>query len=111
MKTLYVILAVGTLASPVVGFSQSTAPLTRDEVRADLVRVEQAGYSVGDGDAATYPAQIQAAEAKVSREESNNGIGGTPGGTSAAGSHLKLPNPSSSSCVGPESYCNVFFGN
>ena len=36
-------LAAGALAAPVVSFAQSNAPLTRAEVRADLVRVRVAG--------------------------------------------------------------------
>jgi hypothetical protein len=135
MKTLLcLVLAGGALASPVVGFSQSTAP-TRAQVRADLVRLEEAGYHVGDGDATTYPAEIQAAEAKIAAQDgqqaadisapdnqtadnsaqdsqgtAGNGVGGTTlSGTSAAGSSPRLPKPSS--CVGPASYCNIFFGN
>ena len=54
------------LAAPALSFAQSEqAPLTRAEVRADLIRLEQAGYQPGRGDDATYPRDIQAAEAKV----------------------------------------------
>ena len=38
-------LAVSALASPALSFAQaSTAPATRAQVDADLVRIEQAGY-------------------------------------------------------------------
>jgi hypothetical protein len=108
-------LAMSALASPVVSFAQSSAPVTREQVRADLIRLEKAGYHVGDGDDTTYPAEIQAAEAKIAAEDgqqvANNAVGGATSGTSAAGSHLSLPNPSPSSCVGPAGYCNTFFGN
>jgi hypothetical protein len=128
MKTFAcLVLAIGALASPVVSFAQSTAPVTRAQVRAELIRLEEAGYHVGDGDHTTYPAQIQAAEAKIAAQDSqqaasngaqdpqqaaDNAVGGTTlTGTSAAGSSQHLPMPSSSSCVGPASYCNTFFGN
>jgi len=117
MKTLAcLVLAIGALASPVVSFAQSTAPVTRAQVRAELIRLEQAGYHVGDGDQTTYPAQIQAAEAKIAAQDSqqvaDNGVGGTTmNSTSAAGSPLHLPKPSPSSCVGPASYCKTFFGH
>jgi mitochondrial fission protein ELM1 len=117
MKTLAcLVLAIGALASTVVSFAQSTAPVTRAQVRAELNRLEQAGYHVGDGDQTTYPAQIQAAEAKIAAQDNqhaaNNAVGGTTiNGTSAAGSPLHLPKPSPSPCVGPESYCNLYFGN
>ncbi|RKT20419.1 uncharacterized protein DUF4148 [Paraburkholderia sp. RAU2J] len=117
MKTFAcLVLACGALASPVVSFAQSTAPVTRAQVRAELIRLEEAGYHVGDGDQTTYPEKIQAAEAKISAQDSqqavDNAVGGTTlSGTSAAGSSQHLPMPSSSSCVGPASYCNTFFGN
>ena len=116
MKTLAcLVLASGVLASPLVSFSQSTAPITRAQVRAELIRLEEAGYHVGDGDQTTYPAQIQAAEAKIAAQDSqqaaNNAVGGTINNASAAGDRLNLPNRSPSPCVGPASYCGVFFGN
>jgi hypothetical protein len=116
MKSLaYLVLASGAFCIQAVGFAQSTAPVTRAQVRAELIQLEQAGYHVGDGDQTTYPVQIQAAEAKVAAQDSqqvaNNAVGGTTNSTSAAGSPMHLPKPSPSSCVGPESYCNVFFGN
>ena len=116
MKVLCLVLTVGALAGPVVSFAQNTAPITREQVRADLIRLEQAGYHVGDGDATTYPAEIQAAEAKIAAEgnqlAANNAVGGTTTtGTSAAGSRVNPQASSSSSCVGPASYCNLFFGN
>lgn len=116
MKTLaYLLVAIGAFASPVVSFAQSTEPLTRAQVRAELIRLEEAGYHVGSGDHTTYPAGIQAAESKIAAQDSQqtaNAVGGTTlNGTSAAGSDSHLPHPSPSSCVGPASYCNLFFGN
>src|SRR5471030_1425787 len=61
-------LAFGTLAAPALSFAQSNAPVTRAEVRADLVRVEQAGYNPSGGDNVNYPTDIQAAEAKVAAQ-------------------------------------------
>ena len=117
MKTLVcLVLASGALAGPVVSFAQSTEPVTRAQVRAELIRLEEAGYHPGDGDQTTYPAQIQAAEAKIAAQDSqqvaNAAVGGTTmNGTSAAGSSSHLPTLSPSPCVGPVSYCNTFFGN
>ena len=117
MKTLTCLLiAAGALASPVVSFGQSSAPLTRAEVRADLIRVEHAGYNPSIANAENYPADIHAAEVKIAAQDNQHmtttAVGGTTmTGTSSTGSHLHLPNPSPSSCVGPVSYCNIFFGN
>lgn len=107
-------LAVATLGAPVLSFAQSNAPLTRAEVRADLVRVEQAGYNPSRGNDVDYPADIQAAEAKIAAQEdhqlSTQAVGGVAqNGSSASGSasHTSMH----SSCVGPVSFCNVYFGS
>jgi len=106
-------LAVTTLGAPVLSFAQSNAPLTRAEVRADLVRVEQAGYTPGANDI-NYPSDIQAAEAKIAAQNdqqlANQSVGGVAeNGSSASGaaSHTAMQ----SSCVGPVSFCNLFFGS
>jgi hypothetical protein len=94
----------------------SAQGLTRAEVRADLIRVEQAGYNPSVGNDIDYPADIQAAEAKIAAQDNQqmarDATGGTTmSGTSAAGGRVHLPKPTPSSCVGPVSYCNVFFGS
>jgi hypothetical protein len=58
-------------------------------VHAELVQLEKAGYHVGDGDQTTYPAQIQAAEAKVAAQNGGTGVGGVVSGSSEAG-HLEV---------------------
>lgn len=89
MKALiYAALIAGALATPIASFAQdATAPLTRAEVRADLVRVEQAGYRPADN--VYYPADIQAAEARVQAQDvtapGNSGVGGVSDGSTQAG--------------------------
>jgi hypothetical protein len=83
MKTLVrVLVAACAIASPVLSFAQANdQPLTRAQVRADLVRWEQAGYRPGTGDEPNYPEQIQAVEAKVAAMERASGgvaVGGAP---------------------------------
>lgn len=107
-------LAAGALAAPALSFAQSNAPLTRAEVRADLVRVEQAGYSPSTSDDATYPADIQAAEAKVAAQDNTQATQSSYGGiaqngNSSSGKPARMP--MNSDCVGPVSFCNVFFGS
>ncbi|WP_144108185.1 DUF4148 domain-containing protein [Paraburkholderia sp. BCC1886] len=115
MSKLFVGIALvaATFGAPVLSFAQSSAPITRAEVRADLVRVEQAGYVPSANDI-NYPADIQAAESKIAAQSdsrmTNDAVGGvTQTGTSASGAprHMAM----SSSCVGPVSFCNVFFGS
>jgi hypothetical protein len=116
MKTLVCLtLAISALASPALSFAQSSpAQLTRAEVRADLVRVEQAGYNPADSADADYPANIQAAEAKIAAQDgshlANEAVGGVAqNGASEAGrpAHAQA---ATSSCVGPVSFCDVFSG-
>lgn len=78
---------VVALATPAVAFAQSNSPLTRAEVRNELVQLEKAGYRPGKGDQTTYPEQIQQAEARVARSAAaSNEYGGVANGASASGS-------------------------
>jgi hypothetical protein len=109
------VLAAATLGAPVLSFAQSNAPLTRAEVRADLVRVEQAGYTPSANDL-NYPADIQAAEAKIAAQNdpqlSNQAVGGVAqNGSSAAGTTSRTAMRTNTGCVGPVSFCNMFFGS
>ena len=67
MKALIQAVVVScALAAPALSFAQADqGQVTRAQVREDLQRVEQAGYRPVSDDA-TYPADIQAAEAKAS---------------------------------------------
>ncbi|WP_193099826.1 DUF4148 domain-containing protein [Burkholderia sp. Z1] len=69
MKTYIVVL---TMIGVIVGqsaFAQSAAPLTRAQVREELMRLEAAGYDPSKGDDGEYPADIQAAQAKVAAQD------------------------------------------
>ena len=107
-------LAVSALGAPVLSFAQSSAPLTRAEVRVDLVRVEHAGYRPTSGDDVNYPADAQAAEAKVAaqgeRELTTQAVGGVAqSGSSASGAKSRMA--MQSVCVGPVSFCNLYAGS
>ncbi|MFM0646021.1 DUF4148 domain-containing protein [Paraburkholderia bryophila] len=107
-------LAAGALATPVLSFAQSNAPVTRAEVRADLVRVEQAGYNPSTSDDATYPADIQAAEAKVAAQDPQQATQSSYGGVAQNGSSSSgrpVHTTMNAGCVGPVSYCNLYFGS
>jgi hypothetical protein len=71
------VLAATVLAAPTLSFAQSTSgPVTRAEVRADLLQLEMAGYEPARIDP-NYPADIQAAEARVhAKSMSGNAYGG-----------------------------------
>jgi hypothetical protein len=96
MKSLIQAVAIASvLAVPVASFAQSNQPVTRAQVRAELVQVEQAGYNPSHGRDPYYPSDIQAAEARVA---SQNGVaqadatGFGPGvsGTTQAGQRAEV---------------------
>ena len=98
MKSLIqAVVVAAALAAPVAVFAQSNQPVTRAQVRAQLVQLEQTGWRPGAGDRTTYPAQIQAAEAKVAAENGDTGVGGAAGGSSESAA------PAVSAFTGPSS--------
>ncbi|BCQ27350.1 DUF4148 domain-containing protein (plasmid) [Caballeronia sp. NK8] len=104
-------LVAATLAAPALAFAQSNGPVTRAQVRADLVAVEKAGYNPAIASDAYYPADIQAAEAKVAAQHAGaaQAYGGVQTGTSASGAakHAAMKN----TCVGPVDFCQPYFGS
>ncbi|HZZ11331.1 MAG TPA: DUF4148 domain-containing protein [Paraburkholderia sp.] len=114
MKSLIQAVALAAaLAAPVASFAQSSQqPVTRAEVRSDLINVERAGYNPANSSDPTYPADAQAAEARVQAANpavaqtqepvaDTSGYGGAMSGSSQAGGMVQ---PTS----GPKS---VYFGN
>jgi len=82
------------LAAPVVSFAQANnQPLTRAQVRADLERVEKAGYNPMDW--MHYPENIQAAQARIAAEDAarqgttaqadTSGVGGADNAVESGG--------------------------
>jgi hypothetical protein len=86
MKSFFEAIAIAALiTAPLAAFAQSEQPLTREQVRADLVQVEKAGYNPNDW--MHYPENIQAAEARVAAEKQTNAssYGAGSNGSSQAG--------------------------
>lgn len=90
MKSLIqTVVIAAVLAAPVASFAQSNQPVTRAQVRAELVQLEKAGYHPGHADP-YYPADIQAAEARVADQNgtaqaAQSSYGGVVSGSSQAG--------------------------
>ena len=73
MKLLFYALAtLSVSAVPVVSFAQSSQPLTRAQVVADLIEVENAGFHPGSVDYVEYPGNLQAAEARIAAKHAKN---------------------------------------
>jgi hypothetical protein len=92
MKTLIAAVALATaFAVPSISFAQqSDAPLSRAQVRAELVQLEKAGYNPNISDP-SYPSNIQNAQARVSAETlaqaqvPGNGYGSGASGSTQSG--------------------------
>jgi len=97
MKSLIKAIVVSAIVSvPLASLAQSNQPLTRAQVRAKLIQLENAGYdpiTSGDPD---YPAKLQAAEARVAAQKTiaqvdTAGYGDpSAGGTSRSGSSAEV---------------------
>ena len=86
MKSLIqAVVVAAALAAPVAVFAQSSQPVTRAQVRAELVQLEKAGYDPAARNDATYPTEIQAAEAKVAAQNDATGVGDVANGSSDTG--------------------------
>ena len=66
---------------------QPQSPVTRAQVRDELMRLEACGYRPL-GDDYYYPEDIQAAQRCVERRQAQSGMGGTSGGTGQAGTPM-----------------------
>lgn len=91
MKSIQAVVVAAALATPFGAFAQhSNAPVTRAEVRAELVQLERAGYDPAKRDNASYPADIQAAEGRIAtRNATTEGMGGVTDGAVQSGQGAK----------------------
>jgi opacity protein-like surface antigen len=105
MKSLIqAVVIAAVLAAPVAAFAQSNQPVTRAQVRAELIQLEKAGYHPGRADP-YYPADIQAAQARVNAQNgvaqaAESGYGGVVSGSSQSGHPVPANGPKS-----------IYFGN
>jgi hypothetical protein len=95
MKSLINAVAIALIvAAPAASFAQTSQPLTRAQVRAELVQVEKAGYNPNDW--MNYPANIQAAQAKVASQNAvaqadTTGYGKAPAAKTESGQRVESP--------------------
>lgn len=115
MKSLIKAVAIAAvLAAPVVSFAQeSQQPITRAEVRSDLIQMEHAGYNPATSNDSNYPADAQAAEQRVQAQNpalaqtqtlptaDTSGYGAPMSGSTQSGSMTQPMSPQKS----------VYFGN
>jgi hypothetical protein len=111
MKSLIKAVAIAAvLAIPAVSFAQSNQPVTRAQVRTELQQLESVGYNPATANDYDYPADIQAAEARVAQKygTQDSSYGAAMNGTSQAGAAVApvaAPSPAT-----PNNQ-SVFFGH
>ncbi len=132
MKTIKHVAAVAALlAVPLAALAQAQTPivepglagndaLTRAQVKQDQMRLEHSGYNTSVGDQASYPRQVQAAEARVGREQvrevssgeytpqAGSGYGGVTQGSNASGGPALPEQPAHTGAPGMKP---TYFGN
>lgn len=94
-KLIPAVVVAAALVVPSLSFAQSSQQgLTRAQVRAELVQLEQAGYNPA-ADRVNYPENLQAAQARVNQEKlasgDTSGYGAPAVGTSQAGGPTVKP--------------------
>jgi len=87
MKRKLVVSLLALALAPAMTFAQSHSTITRDQVRAELIELQQTGYR---GDPETYsPAKIAEAEKRVADRDAQaskmSGEGDSAAGSSASG--------------------------
>jgi hypothetical protein len=96
------IVAVSVLAAPALAFAQDSSAVTRSDVKADLVQLEQAGYNPGS-DKINYPQSVQAAEQHVAakKDVAQTSYGSPSGSSSHSGVRVIAPQSPQSSYFPP----------
>ncbi|NML32501.1 DUF4148 domain-containing protein [Paraburkholderia antibiotica] len=96
MKLVQSLLVAALVVAPVASFAQSPQhPLSRADVRAELVQLQKAGYNPAS-DNTQYPQNIEAAEARIGAANSvasgaaAGAYGGVEQGRSASGSPVPM---------------------
>ncbi|MBB6104115.1 hypothetical protein F4827_003974 [Paraburkholderia bannensis] len=135
MKSIKHLAAVAALfAVPLAALAQAQTPivepglagndaLTRAQVKQDQARLEHSGYDTSVGDQASYPRQLQAAEARVGQEQvrevasgeytppASSGYGGVMSGSDAAGAPVQPARPAQPAHTGAPGMKPTYFGN
>jgi hypothetical protein len=91
MKLAQSLVVAALIAIPALSFAQTNHPLTRADVRAELVQLQKAGYNPAS-DNTQYPNNIQSALARIAAESGSAAAayGGAAQGSSASGSRPEM---------------------
>jgi hypothetical protein len=68
MKLVQSLIVAAVVAIPALSFAQTSQPVTRAQVRQELIDLEKAGYNPA-GDQAQYPDNLEQAQAKLEAQK------------------------------------------
>ncbi|MFC0400293.1 DUF4148 domain-containing protein [Paraburkholderia rhizosphaerae] len=116
MKMLAMLtMSAAVLASTTVFTNAFAQETTRAEVRQELIQAENNGSRFVSN--TSYPDVAPIFENQVARlkaQHADSGEGPAMSGTSQSGHRIAMPGSTSSkpqTCVGPVSFCNIYFGS
>ena len=90
MKSLLIaVVTASVFAAPVVALAQSNGPLTRAQVRDEIVQLEKAGYNPANASTQDFPTNVLATGAGAAGQDS--GYGPETNGSSQAGHAISSP--------------------
>jgi hypothetical protein len=84
VKSLIVAAVAAAVVVPTLSFAEASQPLTRAQVRHELIELEQAGYNPTMNDT-QYPQDIQQAEARLHAKDAQAADANTVGHAGASG--------------------------
>lgn len=85
MKSIVrIVVFAAAVAAPMLSFAQTTPPVTRAQVRAEMSQLEKAGYNPSTA-GAFYPSGLQAAEARVETQNTPAQVAHANGSSAADG--------------------------
>ncbi|SKD02943.1 protein of unknown function [Burkholderia sp. CF099] len=73
------------LLLPLAAYAQLSAPLTRAQVRQQVIDLENAGYNPSTSDSTAYPENIQAAQNRLNAAKAGGGYGGVADSSVSSG--------------------------
>jgi hypothetical protein len=108
MKKFLMILTSASILASSGAFAQG---LTRAEVHQELLVAEQNGSQ--DVTNASYPDVSPVYQDQVlhHKQSNTNAYGGMPTNSGASGARITISPTSHDTCVGPNSFCNIYAGS
>ncbi|HEF5872136.1 TPA: DUF4148 domain-containing protein [Burkholderia cenocepacia] len=114
MKTQWLVAAtVAVVSLAGVATQASAQALTREQVRQELIDAENNGLRfVTDTSYPDVSPLFQQQAGRMPQRQASTAVGSDPAMSSEAGKPATMsPHPGTAACVGPASFCTIYFGS